>query len=214
MKVTIVFPFRDRDMQRVKRSLDSLQEQTCNDFIVMFIDYGSNPNLSKEIKALVIHYSFVAYYYLHTQYQPWNKSKALNYALNKTQTEFFFVADIDMIFKTDFITVALHQISDLSRNVYFKVGYLSQEESKKIKIFEAYNIQFESNFEATGLTLFCTADLKNIGGFDEFFHFWGSEDTEVQLRLKNSGRTVLFYDEQILLLHQWHPSYMRAEKNN
>ena len=67
MKVTIVFPFRDRDMQRVKRSLDSLQEQTCNDFIVMFIDYGSNPNLSKEIKALVIHYSFVAYYYLHTQ---------------------------------------------------------------------------------------------------------------------------------------------------
>ncbi len=59
MKVTIVFPFRDRDMQRVKRSLDSLQEQTCNDFIVMFIDYGSNPNLSKEIKALVIHYSFV-----------------------------------------------------------------------------------------------------------------------------------------------------------
>lgn len=211
MKVTIVYPFRDREKQRVQRSLDSLKVQTNTKFKVLFIDYGSSPLLSTEIRVLTSQYQFVDYHYLHTQYQPWNKSKALNYALSMTQTDFFFVADIDMIFRSDFIELALLQISESVRNVYFKVGYLSKWETDKIKRFEEYFIQTESNVEATGLTLFYTSDLKTIGGFDNFFHFWGSEDTEVHVRLRNSGCKVLFYEAQILLLHQWHPSYMRCE---
>jgi glycosyltransferase involved in cell wall biosynthesis len=212
MKVTIVYPFRDREKQRVQRSLDSLKVQTNTNFTVLFIDYGSSPLLSTEIRVLTSQYQFVDYHYLYTQYQPWNKSKALNYALSMTQTDFFFVADIDMIFRSDFIELALQKIGKSESNIYFKVGYLSKKESVKVKRFEEYIIQTESNYEATGLTLFRTFDLKYIGGFDDFFHFWGSEDTEVHVRLRNSGFDVFFYDEKVLLLHQWHPSYMRTEK--
>ncbi len=212
MKVTIVFAFRDREVSRVLRSLDSLKTQSNKNFDVLFVDYGSKPVLAIEISSVVSQYDFVQYSYLYTQYQPWNKSKALNYALNQTITDFFFVADIDMIFRADFIEIALQQSVNLHKNIYFKVGYLSKEESTSTKEFEKYVIQSESNHEATGLTLFYTSNLKNIGGFDNFFHFWGSEDTEVHVRLRNAGFDIYFYDEQILLLHQWHSSYMRSER--
>jgi glycosyltransferase involved in cell wall biosynthesis len=39
--VTIVYAFRNRDVLRVKASLDSLQQQTHSDFKVVFVDYGS-----------------------------------------------------------------------------------------------------------------------------------------------------------------------------
>src|SRR5690606_35891648 len=49
--------------------------------------------------------------------------------------------------------------------------------------------------------------------FDEFYHFWGAEDTDVHVRLKNKGLVINFYDQKLLLLHQWHPSYRSKEKD-
>jgi len=214
MQITIIFPFRNRDVLRVKKALNSLMLQSDKKFKVLFIDYGSTTTIAREVAAIVTQYDFVQYHYLFTQYQPWNKSKALNYALRQTNTPNFFVADIDMIFRNDFVQKAI-QLSngETNRNVYFKVGFLSEFETKLEKKFQDYKINFESNSEATGLTLFSTFALKSCGGFDEFYHFWGSEDTDVHVRLQNAGDSVIFYDYEILLLHQWHPSYRSLEQN-
>lgn len=214
MQITIVFPFRNRDGLRVKRSLNSLQSQSNKEFRVLFVDYGSKKTIAQEIETIVSQYDFVKYQYLHTQYQPWNKSKALNFALHQTDTSYFFVADIDMIFRFDFVEKAIALIHNkTNHNVYFKVGFLTESETKLEKEFKEYQINFESNAEATGLTLFTTSLLKSYGGFDEFYHFWGAEDTDVHVRLQNAGHVVFFYGSEILMLHQWHPSYRSLEQN-
>lgn len=214
MQITIVFPFRNRDTLRVKRALNSLTEQGKENFLVLFIDYGSTISIARGVEKIVTEYDFVKYHYLFTEYQPWNKSKALNYALRLTNTPYFFVADIDMIFRHDFIQKAIKLSKENTNwNVYFKVGFLSELETKKEKKFQDYQINFESNSEATGLTLFATSELKRCGGFDEFYHFWGAEDTDVHIRLQNEGFRIVFYDTEILMLHQWHPSYRSLERN-
>ena len=56
------------------------------------------------------------------------------------------------------------------------MGFLSEEERNKNKYFEDYIIKFLSSHEETSLSLLPSEKLKEIQGFDEFFHFWGAED--------------------------------------
>jgi hypothetical protein len=72
--------------------------------------------------------------------------------------------------------------------------------------------KFLSTHEATGLTLFPVDKLKEVNGFDEFFHFWGAEDTDMHNRLKNNGLEVSYYCKEILMHHQWHESFLVNKK--
>lgn len=208
--LSILYPYRNRDSQRLKRSFNSLLEQTNKHFEVYFIDYGSSPDIAAEIKRLCQNYPFISYQFYPTQYQPWNKSRALNSVIKSLKTDFCFVADVDVIFHPDFVKTAYNLIST-GQTTYFQVGYLSSSESQKELPFEGYSNYRLSTDEATGLSLFPVAQLKELNGFDEFYHFWGAEDTDMHVRLKNAGYEVKFYDDELLLLHQWHPSYQNRE---
>ena len=204
--ICFIYPFRDREAQRVKRSLDSLAMQSDLDFRVEFVDYGSREDHANAIKELVQSYSFANYTYHAVARQPWNKCRALNSVVKKLIDPYCFVADVDMIFHPDLVS-KLKQLQDPYKAVYFKVGFLDEEESAKDLAFDAYQPKFLSDDGATGLTLFPTQQLKNINGFDEFYHFWGSEDTDVHVRLRQYGCEVGFYDQELLMLHQWHKIY-------
>lgn len=208
--ITIVYPYRNREIKRIQRSIDSLVQQSKQNFNVIFIDYGSDEKSAEAAETLLKKYDFTSYTYLSVKDQPWNKCKALNYAVKKMDSDYCFVADIDMIFHSQF-TAILEQYLDPNKATYFQVGFLSQQETKKDKAFESYEINFKTNEEATGMTLFPVSCLKEINGFDEFFHFWGAEDTDIHNRLKNAGCQVEYYDEKLLMLHQWHPNYRKRE---
>lgn len=208
--VTIIFPFRGRDIQRVKRSINSLKNQISIGFRVVFIDYGSDKVISEEIRFFLIKFSFIDYIFLYTRHQPWSKSKAINFALNTVKTTYCLIADIDMIFHPEF-TKVLEKKCNLHKVIYFQVGFLSEKESKKDLPFEDYKIKFLSNEDATGISLFPIEKLRMIQGFDEFFHFWGAEDTDVHNRIRKIGCEIEFYDKQILMLHQWHKNYRNSE---
>jgi len=208
--LTLIYPYRNRDLERVKRSLDSLKSQRDSNFRVAFVDYGSRPQLASEIKKLLGTYAFVTYTYHPVQHQPWNKCKALNSVIKTLEGGYFFVADVDMIFHPDFIARA-RSMQHPDKAVYFKVGFLSEEETAKNLPFSEYKIKFESDEGATGLTLMPVDAVKKLRGFDEFYHFWGSEDTDMHVRLKNSGIPVSFYSEEVLMLHQYHVIYRNRE---
>lgn len=208
--LTLIYPYRNRDLARVKRSLDSLKSQSEQSFKVAFVDYGSRPELASEIKKLLGTYAFVTYTYHPVQHQPWNKCKALNSVIKNLDGGHCFVADVDMIFHPEFIARATAMMNP-DKAVYFKVGFLSEEESSKNLPFSEYTIKFESDAGATGLSLMPVDAVKKLRGFDEFYHFWGSEDTDMHVRLKNSGVSVTFYDEEILMLHQYHVIYRNRE---
>lgn len=208
--LSIIYPHRNRNIKRIERSLRSLQEQSTQDFEVYFVDYGSDKKLALEIEGLLKGYSFVNYVHYPTYHQPWNKCRALNSVIKHLETDFCFVADIDMIFHQDFVKTA-SSLQEQKTAVYFQVGFLNALETKKDKSFQEYEIDFRSTNEATGLTMFPVKALQSIKGFDEFYHFWGAEDTDAHVRLKNAGFEVDFYDKKILMLHQWHSSYRSKE---
>ena len=210
--LSIIYPYRNRDLDRLRRSLDSLQDQSISKFEVFFVDYGSTPAVAKEVRKLCAAYSFVDYQYFPTQLQPWNKSRALNAVIKNLKTDFCFVADVDMIFHPEFIKKAI-ALQESEKTVYFQVGFLSKKDDPGKITLEKFGSYRKSTAEATGLSMFPVKILKKLRGFDEFYHFWGAEDTDMHVRIINAGYEVEFYDEQVLLLHQWHASYRSTEKN-
>ncbi|GGF08383.1 glycosyltransferase family 2 protein [Flavobacterium limi] len=209
--ITILYAYRNREFSRVKRSLDSLARQINQNFNVVFVDYGSKKEIVSEIKELVKGYSFCSYHYLFTEFQPWNKSKAFNYVLKNLHSAYCFTADVDMIFHPEFTSV-LEEKCNPDKATYFQVGYMSDDQNKKEGAnYDHYKIKFLSSRDSTGMTLFPVKRLKSIQGFDEFFHFWGAEDTEIHNRIIQAGCELEFYDQKVLMLHQWHKNYRSRE---
>jgi glycosyltransferase involved in cell wall biosynthesis len=210
--ITIIFPYRDRDLIRIKKSLDSLKNQTNQNFKVLFVDYGSKIQFSNQVRSLVDSYSFTEYFYSYNSKQPWSRSKAINVGLKLIQTPFVFIADIDLIFRNDFIDI-LFKLKNPKKAYYFKVGFLSEEETDLTKDFLDYQISFSSGVGAQGLSMFPMKEINDVQAFDEFLHFWGAEDNDIHCRLIRAGIESVFYDKEIMLLHQWHESYRKSERN-
>lgn len=207
--LTIIYPYRNRDLKRLRNSFDSLKGQKNHDFEVFLVDYGSNAEMAQQVERLCQEYDFINYEYKYTSLQPWNKSRALNSVIKRIKSSYCFVADVDIVFHPCFIEI-VHQIKSYKRVVYFQVGFLDKKENFDEASFQNKNIR-RSTKEVTGMSLFPVNELKNIRGFDEFYHFWGAEDTDVHIRLGNAGIDIEFYEKKVLLLHQWHLSYRRQE---
>lgn len=206
--ITILYIYKNKDLQRVKRSLDSLQNQTNREFEIVFVDYGSDDFYKNALSELLAQHNNIRLIYTYTIYQPWSRPKAINIGLKHTPNEYVFVADIDMIFRNDFIEI-LHRIKSPDKSFFFKVGFLSEEESKKNLSFKEYKISFESKHGAQGLSLFPVKALNDVSGLSEFIHFWGA-DNDIHNRLKNAGFDTVFYENEILMLHQWHLIYRKT----
>lgn len=203
--ITIVLTYRDRAKSIVAKCLESLKNQTNKEFEVVLVDYGSKAPIDGLIQA----YTFVKLLRCNTEQQLWCKSRAINIVLKNCESPYFFVGDMDMMYHPNFVET-LHHLKQNQDAIYFKVGFLNETESKKNIPFHDYIINFISNEEATGMTLFNTEVLKSIHGYDEFYNGWGGEDTDVHARLNNAGYKVNFYTEKVLMLHQWHPKHYRA----
>lgn len=210
--ITLVLTNRNRDLLIVKNCLDSLNQQTHKDFKVFLIDYGSEINYLQLLKKLVSNYKFIDFIHCPVYNQLWSKCRAINIALKQTETPYFTVGDIDLIFHPEFIEKA-NLLASNNKITYFKYAFLTKEESKKIVAFNDYKIDFFGGDEVTGTTLFPTDILKSVNGYQEFYHGWGAEDTDVHLRLKNKGLDVIYYDSETLLKHQWHPKSYRSKSS-
>ncbi|MBI9042247.1 glycosyltransferase family 2 protein [Lutibacter sp.] len=210
--ITIALTYRNRDLRIVKNCLDSLKAQSLKEFKVILVDYGSAVQFSEGLAQLVQEYSFITLIQCPVAGQLWNKSRAINIALKQCDTPYFLVGDIDMLFRKD-VVLKLQNLRSASEITYFQVGFLSQEEAAVTKLFEEYKIKHLSSEEATGITLYPTKLLLEINGYDEFFHGWGAEDTDVHIRLLHKEVKVHFYATEVMLLHQWHPKQYRSVKS-
>lgn len=208
--LTILYIYRNRDAKRVKLSLDSLLNQATQGFKVIFVDYGSDESYSKEIQALISNYSFCKYIYNSTEGMPWNRAHALNTGICLCETNYVFTADIDMIFKKTFAE-KLFGAANENEVTFFSVYYLPENFSN----FSAFeNKEFEKSKDyALGLALLPVKKVKEIGGYDEFYCFWGMEDNDMESRLKKAGVKTKFYDSEVLMYHQWHLPSVSSQKD-
>ncbi len=210
LKLTLVIPNRNRELPVVERSLKSLFYQNTAEIEVFLVDFGSDLSYQKDLRQLLKKFPKIKPIFCPVQGQLWNKSRAINIVLKQCRTAFFMVADMDMIYHPAFVSKILVML-DPEAVFYFSVGILTREETQKDLAFADYQIKFVTNLEATGMTLFPTQKLVEINGYDEFYHGWGSEDTDVHVRLGNAGTNVIFKNDELLFLHQWHPKTYRSK---
>lgn len=211
--LTLVLTNRNRDLRIVKNCLQSMQQQTHSDFECVLVDYGSDKNYQLQLEQLIQGYPQIRYIHCPVQGQLWHKCRAINIALQQTTTPYFLVGDIDLIFAPNFIEKAT-VLAKLNQVHYFQVGFLNEKESVKSQNYEEFNVAFVSDENATGVSVYPTAALKALNGYDEFYHGWGAEDTDIHIRMKNAGLNVYFYDKEILLKHQWHPKVYRSKASS
>lgn len=202
-KITIIIPYRNRDIVRVVRSMDSLKAQTNNNFKVIFEDYGSSSEYSKEVKNVLENYEFVSYYYHQTSMLPWNRAHALNIGVKNCTTSYFLPADVDLIFDKSFIEILYHNAAK-NKITTFKVAFLKRnnKEWDNTKKMKAEGI---SPITALGMTLFKKEAFKAVGGYDEKFIYWGWEDNDLVERCIAKGLKHSFFPGKTILFHQWHP---------
>jgi len=205
--ISIVYANRNRDLKRIQHSWDSLQTQNKKDFEVVFVDYGSKPALVEELKQLSRNYRFIKFYHLPVSGLLWNKSKALNYGIAKSSSEHIFIADVDLIFHQN--TIYYFQ-EIINKDIFhlFPLGYLPPKQSGDIHFESLKPTRFG---DINGMILVSKEALIAVRGLDEFFHFYGSEDEDLFLRLEHFGlkreisKNRYFY-------HQWHQSFSASKE--
>ena len=206
-KLTIVIPNRSRNLQIVSRSLSSLNEQWIDGVKIVVVDYGSEPEYQTDLQKLITEFNNIDLKLCATHGQLWNKSKCINLILNTCISTHLMVCDMDMIWHPQALQQVLKDTSD-SVN-YYQVGFLDQNTTATYSDYSTALESFKSDPEATGITVFPVKALKEINGFDEFYHGWGSEDTDAHVRCKHAGYEIRFRESEILFKHQWHEKAYR-----
>ncbi|WP_245984213.1 glycosyltransferase family 2 protein [Gillisia mitskevichiae] len=208
--MSIIYANRNRDLKRVKASFDSIKNQTEAKFRVVFVDYGSEEPLVDNLKQLCNSYEFVTPYFLPVSLLLWNKSKALNYGILQTKTPYIFIADVDLVFHPETITL-LNNLAVEDKFFLFSLGYLDRAESRKLT--QSYNFEDlrPSRFgDVNGMILASKEAFLEVNGFDEFFHFYGSEDEDLFARMEKVGykreaNAAHYFN------HNWHQSFAGSE---
>ena len=209
--ISIIYAYQDRDTSRIKASLDSLQQQSSNtDFEVIFVDYGSNEDYQKPIQQLVKSYFFVKYYYIGHPGLLWCKARALNYGIKKAEASKLFIADADVVFHDEFLKAINHL--DLSIAFYlFDIAYLSQKMTAEDVITTPFQDKdFTHVHDTFGVGLFSKEALLKVNGLDTYFHFYGSEDEDLNRRLQQAGYKKEKC-EGVWLQHIWHKRYPKSK---
>ncbi len=123
--ITVLTPTYNRK-EKLGRLYESLKRQTCKEFVWMIIDDGSSDNTKEyidELKKTNVDLS-IEYYYKTNG----GKHTALNYGIERTNTELIFIVDSDDYLVDDAIEIVkrewfLHEKSDDICGICFLKGY-------------------------------------------------------------------------------------------
>ena len=203
--LSVILSYRNRDLERVRRCLDSLANQTMKDFEVLFVDYGSSFAMSRAIRSLVEQYPFIRYLYSDTRGQPWNRSRALNIGIRNARGGYILTNDIDMILAPNGLE-RLYQQASLQTVLHLRPIMLPEDFTDWEHVCD-YEGKFPLNSES-GLGIACLAaeHWQHLRGFDEFYRYYGVEDRDLRQRLAQLGVGMQWVHETVSLFHQWHPT--------
>ena len=62
-KLSIIYAFRNRDVERVQLSMESLHAQKFQNFEVVFVDYGSEAETAAKVQKTLKNFEFARYLY-------------------------------------------------------------------------------------------------------------------------------------------------------
>lgn len=203
-RLVIIIGYRNREIIRVKRCLDSLTRQTNIDFNLIFVDYGSDETYSQEVRKVVETYPFCEYIYSETRGYPWSRSKALNIGVRQAESDYVLTTDVDMIFADNFVETVL-QCADPKQVVNCAPIWLPRR-FQDWEDVSKYQDRYPTGDSAQlgGCQCVSTQLMKKIRGFDEYYKYWGLEDRDLNSRLIQLGIEQVWVNEHTGIYHQWH----------
>lgn len=200
-KLSIIFGFRNKEIGRVESSIRSIAKQSFSDYEVLFIDYGSKPEVSKALMKMLESYPFVKYVYNNTAGMPWNRAHALNTGIRLAEGEYIFTSDIDLIFSENFFKTILEK-GGPDKVVYSNVYLMKEGQDYR----EGQMLACKEHTGGSGIGLFPILKLKEVGSYDEFYKIWGCEDRDLKTRLaKLNVKQEVMPIKDAPVYHQWHP---------
>ena len=207
MKLSIVIGFRNRDLKRVRRCMTSLSDQSNQNFELIFVNYGSDTALAEQVSKIVHQYTFCRYVYSDTRGYPWSRAHALNIGIRLAQGEFVLTTDIDFVFANNFVDVILANVK--KNAVLYSFVYFLPEKFDDFSNISKYHQEFKTS-NRDGMGGCCCLEkiiLEDIGGFDEYYRYWGIEDEDLHSRLKIKNIEEIWLEDSLTLYHQWHQPY-------
>jgi glycosyltransferase involved in cell wall biosynthesis len=209
--LSVIVGYRNRDLKRVHYFLNSLNNQTFKNFELIFVDSGTEYELSKKIETLVKQYSFCKYLYDDSRGKDFNRSLVLNIGARHASGNYLYFTDIDLIFHPKYLQ-HLYSIKNEHHHVYSRVYLVSQSYKAYDNIVDSDIILFSelSHPSGKGLLMLPKTAFEAIGGYDEYYTDWGVEDNDIYRRLCEQGLTEQWTEhEKYPVYHQWHPSNER-----
>jgi glycosyltransferase involved in cell wall biosynthesis len=205
-KLSVLAAFRNREVARVERFLQGFAGQTYRDFELIFVDYGSSPELSAATEKLLKGYPFARYLYNDTRGMPWNRAHALNSGAQVSRGEYILCTDVDLVYSHAVLAelaAAAEAKSVLQGGFHLLPRDFSEWE--RLSGGEVAGLRPGPDGSIGAIQLAPRERFFQVRGFDEFFRVWGVEDYDLNRRLEKAGCTV----RRLALspiYHQWHPS--------
>lgn len=205
-KISIIVPYRNRDITRINRFLESLSKQSNKTFELIFVDAGSELDVAHEVEKIVKSYTFATYIYHDSRGKEWNRSLGMNIGSLYATGNYLYFTDIDLIFHPEYIE-HLYQNLSVKNQVYTRVYMVEEKYLTYDRIFESdrNSIAEISHTSGKGILLVSKEVFEEIGGYDEYYSDWGVEDNDIYIRLTTYGLIEKWADyEKYPVFHQWH----------
>ena len=130
-------------------------------------------------------------------------SCALGLLLVET-AEYVMTTDVDIAFPPEFLEIVMRNVGT-ERVLYCYPHYLPQafEDWDHLSAYVGKLMVGNTNARGGCQVIPCEIFFQ-LGGFDEYYQYWGIEDRDFYRRLKSSGLQELWLNDQTHIFHQWH----------
>lgn len=210
LKLSVIIGYKNREIERVRQAIDSVAKQSDGSLELIFVDYGSDKNLSQKVKEICENHSFVRYILNETEGMYWNRSHALNSGAQFANAEYILFTDVDLIYGEGYFA-HLCEVAQQKAIHYTQMVLLQKNEP----IPERFNHKNQLlSTSGKGIFMLAKSKFQELNGLDEFYRIWGMEDNDFYLRALALGleENWISYD-QYPAYHIWHPIYSQEFKN-
>jgi hypothetical protein len=219
--LTVVIGVKNRADHRLANALASLRAQEYPEALlrISVVDYDSGAEQRRALESMCARFAAAC---LRVEGRPvWNRAHCQNVGIRGATTKFLLSTDVDVLFAPSYVREAVQALrSEPLSVVYSQVLDLPAAAESELSR-EGAALDLESlRRQATprsggdcnaGVNATYTLFYRWLGGYDEAFEVWGSEDNDLARRFEYLGLRSVSLKERSFLLHQWHPKHQGVD---
>lgn len=219
--------------------LESVCRQKVLPYEVVVADDGSTDDTRQLVESLQNDFPCGLKYVWHED-KGFRSAKIRNMAIKVTEGDYLIFSDGDLMFHPKFVSDFLVMSDEkelligtrlfLSRDFTMEllkegacykpfIPICSKVEKNQLNgiripyIYRLFKVYYEPSMKLRGgLLIVSKREIELIGGWDESYEGWGSEDTDLVMRLIHNGCRARKLKHQGLTYHLWHNENSRASK--